>query len=85
MRGLGNSDRKIGTTQEDAIRNITARITTMIGEASEGAFLNGASGYPSNGNNGSWATRVSFDASRVVPTAEENRPKNIAFNLVIVK
>ncbi|MCV5396528.1 phage tail protein, partial [Escherichia coli] len=30
-----------------------------------------------------WGSVVSFDASRVVPTAPENRPRSIAFNFIV--
>lgn len=75
--------RALGSVQGDAIRNI-------IGEMS-GTFITGASGsiYENIDTSGlgpagvhsqpPWFTgSMLFDASRVVPTAEENRPQNIA-------
>lgn len=77
--------RTVLSQQGDAIRNITGAIST-------GAYNSGASGVFAD--QGTSATRpdgesraaisVGFDASRVVPTASENRVKNIAF-LYIVK
>ena len=77
--------RTVLSQQEDAIRNITGALST-------GAYSSGASGVFAN--QGTSATRpdgesraaisIGFDASRVVPTASENRVKNIAF-LYIVK
>ena len=68
---------EVGTTQEDAIRNI------------EGTFLSGSAidsstgvfsryGPARNGNvvGGPIVSGIEFNPSRVVPTADENRPKN---------
>jgi hypothetical protein len=72
-----------GNTQEDAIRNITGSFTTYYnsnnvnasdlfhGVASNGkGTLGSGSGY--------YVNQMTFDASSVVPTAPENRPKNVA-------
>ncbi|ECR5029192.1 tail fiber protein [Salmonella enterica] len=37
----------------------------------------------SNINNTTYPKAVGFDASKVVPTADENRPRNIAFNYIV--
>lgn len=85
IRGWDNgrnadADRIFGSAQEDAIRNITGTISAGFADAStanEGAFCNavqtGAYGYGSSTH-----FKSDFDASRVVPTAAENRPRNIA-------
>ncbi|UXN03114.1 phage tail protein [Bartonella sp. HY406] len=81
-RGI-DTGRGIGTAQGDAIRNITARLgssSAVPWQAASGAFsLNNPSGFrfinPSVPTPGSILT---FDASSVVPTADENRPRNIA-------
>ncbi|MDY6481693.1 hypothetical protein SKM54_04415 [Acinetobacter faecalis] len=95
IRGLDNgrgvdTDRIILSEQEDAIRNITgtiARIGYDQQKQTTGVFA--ATTVASNVLNaqatGSITSYVnSFDASRVVPVASENRIKNIAF-LYIVK
>ncbi len=82
------------SVQGDAIRNITAYLGTDNGwifRQPQGAFYDHTGGSQSN------ATRaviegvqtgdrsigwISFDASRVVPTAPENRPRNIAFQAI---
>jgi microcystin-dependent protein len=90
-RGV-DSGRAIGTAQGDAIRNITADMamrqadnsTTMgLGSSTavSGAFgISGA--YSRRGvqrTDGNWSVvDLNFDASRVVPTANENRPRNVA-------
>ena len=91
LRGLDGGrgidvGRSILTEQGDAIRNIeaTARVSGWLGSDVSGAFGSSyASGGPS-GSSGQNSYILTFDASRVVPTASENRVKNIAF-LYIVK
>ena len=81
--------REAGSAQGDAARNISANApylsTNQIGAQAEGAF--------------SWHTLIgpltlityeteasgglSFESSRVVPTAEENRPVNVALPVCI--
>lgn len=79
-----DADRAMGSQQEDAIRNITGSVYPFghqIG-GPEGAFCQGriitgncvAAGSTPGYNH----FQVKFDASQVVPIAEENRPKNIA-------
>ena len=76
---------EVGEVQGDAIRNITGTLT-MAGTQNSGEYFNGtesfralpyasralpvASGYGSIGNG------FDFDVSRIVPTADENRPKS---------
>lgn len=77
----------VGTTQEDAIRNITGHIGFHGGDVATNVFnasgvlspINTLAKYRSAGDNLSSASSLSgvnVDASRVVPTANENRPKN---------
>ncbi|EIX0134277.1 tail fiber protein [Escherichia coli] len=86
-RGV-DSGRTLLSSQGDAIRNITGN----VGVYSDG-LLTYASGVfslgPSSSNkqnpvagtgSNAYAT---FDASKVVPTANENRPRNIAFNYIV--
>ena len=96
IRGLGGNSAEIGVVQGDAIRNITGsmraggqfdRNTQFIDDLStDGAFLTvpGDKSYTGESSGSGQAWGVDFDASRVVPTATENRPRNIAF-LYIVK
>lgn len=93
LRGAnGTNAEAIGTAQGDAIRNITAGLHTnhQLGlfdtlGASGAITLNTsllATVTGSTGNN--YATGFDFDASRVVPTAIENRPVNFAVKFCIV-
>ncbi|MXH16077.1 phage tail protein [Escherichia coli] len=75
------------SAQGDAIRNITGSITDIrfnVSAATAGVFTNTINGPASGDSAGSGSARnVIFDASRVVPTASENRPRNIAFNYIV--
>nr|WP_315903411.1 tail fiber protein [Photorhabdus kleinii] len=86
--------RVCGTWQGDAIRNITGRLDvrldgkfsivndasgsfTQTRDASSGLYCMQEANYVRGADN------VTFDASRVVPTANENRPRNVAFNYIV--
>lgn len=76
-RGV-DSGRVLGSYQGDAIRNITGG-----GGASQGGVgINGAFsiGSPFGAYSGGGLTQYLsvLDVSRVVPTADENRPRNVA-------
>ena len=75
------------SAQGDAIRNITGSITDIrfnISAATAGVFTSTINGPASEDAAGGGSARnVIFDASRVVPTASENRPRNIAFNYIV--
>lgn len=87
------ASRALGSIEGDAIRNIVG--SHMDGNRSPiyettagntGAFGPGPyrSGYTcSTATNNYSGWPLTFDASRVVPTAAENRPKNIAVNIFI--
>lgn len=85
-RGI-DAGRTFGSSQGDAIRNITGNLfqggqQTITG--GNGAFAVTAFGgmfYDSGG--GSGPSNFNFDASRVVPTAAENRPRNVALLVCI--
>ena len=83
--------RRLGTAQGDAIRNITGKLdSSAMGSGNqvlEGKMIaSGAIGttYQQrqwSGDQGGWGEQsvsFDFDASRVVPTANENRPRNVA-------
>lgn len=76
FRGGKASD--VGTWQGDAIRNITGSHTvrTSGGAFATGVFVSAGTGSGA-ADSGSNMDTVKFDASRVVPTADENRPKTI--------
>ena len=91
LRNAGNG-LSVGQTQDDAIRNITGRfgpldngLKSYLETMLDGAFyLIEEEQY--FGLNGSWNNNnplVGFDASKVVPTADENRPKSLALKLCI--
>ncbi|WP_419720944.1 phage tail protein [Pectobacterium carotovorum] len=85
-RGV-DAGRGLLSVQGDAIRNITGQFETVdhpdyslsgvfSTKRRDGASLSGQ--YV-----GQHHTYVDFDASKVVPTANENRPRNIAFNYIV--
>ncbi|WP_096293345.1 phage tail protein [Escherichia coli] len=92
-RGV-DSGRALLSAQGDAIRNITGSFggttnndtCSVLGQG-VGVFANGTSLVtPTNGSVIGSATRpvtMTLDASRQVPTASENRSRNIAFNFLV--
>ncbi|WP_169753738.1 phage tail protein [Campylobacter curvus] len=90
MRGTGGNAAALGVLQEDAIRNMKGSLTGEcfmwegIADA-DGVFKNeGTAGRKgAQGQKDSHSPKVSFDASRVVPTANENRPLNSSVVFII--
>lgn len=89
IRNAGNG-LNIGETQGDAIRNITGEIHLVRQGGAGKRASNGALVYGSNfnvaiksGSGDDWGSQVNFNASLVVPTAEENRPKSIVLKFAI--
>ncbi|MEF3763658.1 phage tail protein [Escherichia coli] len=87
-RGV-DSGRVLLSTQGDAIRDIAGSLSDILTGSNftvSGAFKN-QSTTPGNSNagsvtrNGSYLTFSAADAG--VPTASENRPRNIAFNYIV--
>mgnify|MGYP000885566471 FL=1 len=90
-RGI-DPGRVLGSWQGDAIRNLTGTlahgthslfwdgISTVSGVFAKGGEV-GASA--NTGVTGSSAKSITLDASRMVPTANENRPRNIAYTFLI--
>lgn len=83
-----DAGRGAGTRQGDAIRNIAGEVNLYTSKTwmQSGVFGKGNDTYPqcvgvSPGTTAYVAT--TFDASRVVPTAEENRPLNYARPIAI--
>ena len=82
IRNAGNG-LSVGQTQDDAIRNITSKHLGMHTGEIEGAVYRGErTGVYHDGGTGAKGY-IEFDASRVVPTADENRPKSLVLKLCI--
>ncbi|CAD7289581.1 hypothetical protein LMG7974_01658 [Campylobacter majalis] len=94
MRSVGGNALALGQLQQDAIRNITGKlgsewggVKTRFFNEGHGAFKNTpseqgriyAEGVSKNTN----YADADFDASRVVPTANENRPLNSSVVVLI--
>ena len=82
LRGYGGDSGPLGALQGDAIRNITGTIPGEIWGVTTGTGV-----FTSPNPSGvsvampGWTYRrgdIAFDASRVVPTSNENRPVNRA-------
>ena len=95
LRGVGGNSAGLGIEQGDAIRNIEG-VFTGTGEINIDSIKPTVSGpfyvaKPNGGvsvNNGlalgaSPEDLLGFDASKVVPTSEENRPINKAVKYII--
>lgn len=89
------SGRTKGSFEGDAIRNITGQMEWGDNRNNTGNLLEYATGsFAGFGRGQVWHqdydggernnySGMTFDASRQVPTADENRPKNIALNLYV--
>lgn len=98
IRGLDNGrgvdmGRAVLSGQGDAIRNITGTLygllTTATKTSEANQWVTGAlsASLPQGSNAGSgqgYRFDATFDSSKVVPTANENRPRNIAFNYICI-
>ena len=89
LRGHGGNSAALGVQQGDAIRNIQGSFGSYLAwyispDRSPSPFYWSSDMNDSAGSTGSSRFRTSyFDASRVVPTAEENRPVNQAVRYLI--
>lgn len=82
----GNSGNKVGSYQADAIRNITGTFKgnylCATGSSGTGAFK-AISGTVSAMGQYTTGAGIGFDASLVVPTGSDNRPKNVYVTYII--
>ena len=88
LRGHGGNSAALGVVQRDAIRNLTADFGGAIygsGISANGVFKGHTGGMWASltGGGGTRDCYLQFDASRQVPTAEENRPVNQAVRYLI--
>ncbi|MGG4701612.1 phage tail protein, partial [Providencia stuartii] len=83
-RGI-DANRTVLAAQGDAIRNITGSLNYGFLDAlsASGVFKRTTNTLRSGGGVNEIKTSADFDASRVVPTANENRPRNIAFLYIV--
>lgn len=85
-RGV-DSGRTLLSAQSFAIQNITGSLIDARfnqNQSATGAFTLTTVGPADGSSTGAgFASRVNFDASRVVNTATETRPRNIAFNFLV--
>jgi hypothetical protein len=88
LRGTGGNAAPLGQHQGDAIRNLSGRFWGRgcefdISEANGVFAKERCRDNLSAGHRGGATLQISFDVSRVVPTANENRPVNYAVNYYI--
>ena len=85
VRGLGGNSDLLGKTQGDAIRNITGEVDICHGDnnVTNGVFKDKNRKSRGRDGNEGYSHAVEFNASYVVPTANENRPLNMAMNYLI--
>ena len=90
LRGLGGNSADLGEFQGDAIRNIIGNFGRVDDEMgiiiTDGAFYSTVSygwDWRSASSSGNPTKILHFDASKVVPVAEENRPINRAVRYFI--
>ncbi|KLX82804.1 phage tail protein [Escherichia coli] len=91
-RGV-DSGRALLSAQGDAIRDISGKLlglmTTAGNQRTADEWVTGPFNAAHEGGAGQTTSSpgnrydVGFSAARVVPTAEENRPRNIAFNYIV--
>jgi len=85
VRAVNGKTRQVGTFQNDMIRNITGSCASGLDFVPQltGAFSNTGGGKYSH-SGGVWeSSGFDFDASRVVPTGNENVPLNIGMTPAI--
>ncbi|UJR63897.1 phage tail protein [Dickeya zeae] len=89
MSGQSDAIRNLKGKFSILANGATAPIKLMTPNFTEGVFfvdgdrgVTNQDGYVIN-SNANYAGNFAFDASRVVPTANENRPRNIAFNYIV--
>ena len=87
LRGLGGNSASLGELQGDAIRNITGNFNATDNNSwninANGVFYGQTIGAGDQGGEAGEYKKYYFDTSRVVPTAEENRPINKAVRYFI--
>ena len=86
LRGLGGNSANLGILQGDAIRNITGTFGYFAdrhGISTNGSFYVAQQRGGSHGDTSGSNWLIGFDASRIVPTSNENRPINKAVKYFI--
>jgi len=77
----------LGIIQGDASRNITGNIlNTLMGTVNpggDGGFFSSPNGYGARGGTDYPSQNIHFNMSRVVPTANETRPVNMAVRFLV--
>jgi len=87
---VGHASGALGQIQGDAVRNISGNMAGFLRVhpfefGASGAFWDQLRGWDNGYSGGGWSgsMRMGFDAARQVPTANENRPVNMAVRYLI--
>ncbi len=92
LRPVNGLTRQVGAVEGDAIRNITGEITNKSSydtelSAGTGCFTavmqTGVRTWNNTASTNTFSVGANFNASRVVPTAPENRPLNLGMTPAI--
>jgi len=83
LRGVGGNSLALGIPQGDAIRNISGEFNAWRSGSVVGPFYEISRAGTAGGSGQDGPRQTGFDASRVVPTANENRPVNYAVKYCI--
>ncbi|MFC2527503.1 MAG: phage tail protein [Campylobacter sp.] len=89
IRGTGGNAASLGIAQDDAIRNITGAMGTILSQGGHDGKLIFQTSAGSMTDEGTRRTHLcntytlNFDASRAVPVASENRPYNMSVIILI--
>jgi microcystin-dependent protein len=87
LRGAGGNAAPLGQRQGDAIRNIVGNVSPSwagdVAGSPTGVFSGSYKNSSREGTNSNNGWNLNFYASRVVPTANENRPVNYAVSYYI--
>lgn len=87
LRGDGKAGGDVGYTHGDSIRNITGDFSGVVPRSSTipaGVFNRLGTNFSGVDGNGSAQQNYNFDASRIVPTSNENSPASV-FGVMAIK
>ena len=86
----GNTGNNVGSYQGDAIRNIAGNVPAVLthkrADGADGVFELNRGGWEEligEDRRDAWVSNLNFDASRIVPVGNDNRPKNVYVTYII--
>ena len=86
----GNTGNNVGSYQGDAMRNIAGNVPAVLthkrADGADGVFELNRGGWEEligEDRRDAWVSNLNFDASRIVPVGNDNRPKNVYVTYII--